>query len=113
MRPLPVRHKYPQQYDCAPADKWKSPSDPRGNVLANREPTVCLTHHASSSRIAFSLARRVGIDLNVGAAILLAALRSCIAVDWLVRPVASGPETCRGESVFLHEIGFYFVGTGV
>src|SRR5579864_1826382 len=113
MRPLPVRHKYPQQHDCAPADKWKSPSHPGGDVLANREPTVCLTHRASSSRIAFSLARRVGIDLDIRAAIFFAALWSCIAVDWLVGPVAGGAQTCRRESVFLHEIGLYFVGASV
>src|SRR5580692_5052634 len=110
MRPLPIRHKYPEQHDCAPTDKWKSPSDPRGDVLANREPTVCLIHRASSSRIAFSLARRVGIDFDIRAAVLLASFWCRIAVDRLVGPVAGGPQTRGRESVFLHEIGFDFIG---
>src|SRR6476660_8374186 len=98
MRPLPIGDQDPEQHDGAPTDKWECPADPRSYFFANREPMVYLTHRASSSRIAPSLARRVGIDLDVGAAILLAALWSCVAVDRLVGPVASGPQTCGGEA---------------
>src|SRR5208282_5231706 len=51
-----------------------------------------------------SLARGVGIDLDVGAAILLASFGRCIAVNRFVWTIAGCSKSRSGKAILLHQV---------
>src|ERR1019366_988087 len=51
-----------------------------------------------------SLARGVGIDLDVGASILLASFRRRIAVNRFVWTIAGCPKSRRRKAILLHQV---------